>query len=183
MLEMDKTFNSPNNYINKRSIYKNKIHKYITVQRIKTKNKKLSIFSEKNKENINNNYFSDINEFNEEIKKHRKIITNANLPFDHIINPLNYNNNMNKKSLLFIYPKELKNSNLNKRSIYNYSQKNIYPKTNKNIDNKDVNIIQHIDSYFTTKAKNKTNIYSNFNKKNNKNKNVKKNILMSNTLE
>ena len=42
---MENGFNSPKNYPNKRSIYKTKMKKYITVQRIKPKDRKLSIIS------------------------------------------------------------------------------------------------------------------------------------------
>jgi hypothetical protein len=182
---MEKTFNSPHNYKNKRSMYKNKIHKYITVQRIIPKNKKLLIFAKKNKEDKNNNYLSETNGFNKEIKKHRKSLSNVNIPFKKIMNYINYTSNDNKQSLLLIYPNENEinnNSNINKRSIHNYSQKNIFPKTSKNSDiNKDVTIISQ-GSYFTTNRKNKSNIYSKCNNENKQTKNIKKNSIMSKKL-
>ena len=182
---MEKTFNSPHNYKNKRSMYKNKIHKYITVQRIIPKNKKLLIFSKKNKENKNNNYLSEINGFNKEIKKYRKSLSNANIPFKNIMNYINYTSNDNKQSLLLIYPDENKindNNNTNKRSIHNYSHKNLFPKTSKNSDiNKDVTIISQ-RSYFTTNRNNKSNIYLKCNNENKQTKNIKKNSIMSKKL-
>ena len=173
---MENGFNSPKNYPNKRSIYKTKMKKYITVQRIKPKDRKLSIISERDKEEKNNICFSDTNEINEELKKRRKTISSNNIAFDHIINPINNNINDYRRSFIFIYPNELDNYNINKKSII--GKKNILPNTNKN-SNKEKIIIPHIESYFSTKGNNKPNSHSNINKKN---KYIKKNNIISKTL-
>ena len=142
---MNEEFNNQENNENVNILSKNKIKKYITVQRIKSKSKKLSIFSEKD---LNHIYTEQINQINKNFIKRKKTFSN----FTNALK--DKNNNKNKNSPLFIYPNELNN---------NYSTINSKNKTNKQNFH-----IHHTNCYFSPKTKPKIKINKNINSSNNK---------------
>ena len=125
---------------NSNILSKNKIKKYITVQRIKSKSKKLSIFSENG---LNNIYTPQINQNNKNLNRTKNTIpnfTNAlkqNKSIKHKINPL------------LISPNEL----YNHRPTMN----------SKNQLNKKSLTINHTTSHFSPKIKPKIKIHKNIN--------------------
>ena len=146
---MNEEFNNHENNENVNILPKNKIKKYITVQRIKSKSKKLSIFSEKD---LNHIYTEQINQINKNFIKRKKTFSN----FTNALKDKNNtkNKNINKNSPLFIYLNELNN---------NYSTINSKNKTNKQNYS-----IHHTNSYFSPKAKPKIKINKKINSSNNK---------------
>jgi len=77
---MNQRINSHNKPEKKRNIFQNKTIKYITVQRIKSKNRNISIFSDKDKEEKNNLHFSDtIKNTNGSISDKRKTVSHSNI--------------------------------------------------------------------------------------------------------
>ena len=177
--------NSQKNEEKKRTISKNKLKKYITVQRIKTKNKNLLLFTDKDKENIENinnlnNYLT--NQINNEIYKTKKDIknySNSNKAFNHFLkssNNKNINNNNNyKKTSIFIIPNEYDNYNNNKKLRNKNSKKNIFPishKTNATLE-KEENRIRQTNSYFSPKIKSRLKM-NNVNNTNNLSKSKSK---------
>ena len=166
------SINSQKNEEKKRTISKNKLKKYITVQRIKTKNKNLLLFSEQDKENIEkinnlNTYLT--NQINNEIYKTKKSISNSNKAFNHFLKSSNCNNNNNninnhyKKTSIFIIPNEYDNYNNNKKLKNKTSKKNIVPisqKINSTLE-KEENKIKQAKSYFSPKIKSKLKMDTN----------------------
>jgi len=77
---MNQRINSHNKPEKKRDIFQNKTIKYITVQRIKSKNRNLSIFSDKDKEEKSRLYFSEaIKNTNGNISDKRKTASHSNM--------------------------------------------------------------------------------------------------------
>ena len=77
---MNQRINSHNKPEKKRNIYQNKTIKYITVQRIKSKNRNISIFSDKDKEEKSNLCFSEtIKNNNGGINDKRKMASHLNI--------------------------------------------------------------------------------------------------------
>ena len=150
---MKNEINSQKNKENKIQTSQNKMKKYITVHRMKSKIKKN--FPETDKENINT---INLKEINETILKRRKIFSNSNLN-PHTIqkektNNINSNRIHYKKTSIFIYPHEYENYNCNKISKNKKKIFPIIPKNNINMEKKSLGI-RHTNSYFSPISKNK----------------------------
>ena len=166
-----------NNNKNQEDISENITKKYITVKRNKSKNKKMPLFSENDKENINNNiYISNNNnkKINNNItRKKRKSFTNSFIPFNKTMKN-NNTNTFNKKYAISICP-----------SKFNYLKE---PRTNDSKTNKEKEKGKEkgrytINSYLNKKNNNRPKIVHNFSNNNLKNKkNIKiKSNKISNT--
>ena len=153
---MKNEINSYKNQENKIALSNNKIKKYITVQKKKSKNKKLYIFSEKDKENINNIKFYLTNQVNDKADKIRKMSANTNVSSNNLLgnNNKNLNNSNNKNSLLIIQNEldEKSKSKTSKKKIFHFNHKNMV------VIEKEINGIIHAKSYFSRKVKSKNTI-------------------------
>ena len=124
----------------KRTISKSKIKKYITVQRIKCKNPKVEILSNKEKKDKidkNMTFFQEKNRIKERINKKRKTISNTNI---HSINKKSINTNTKKNNSKsyknLINNKEImKEKNLDKPSLYSIDSYCSIKLKNKNKNN------------------------------------------------
>ena len=172
-----------NSYKNQENTSKNKLKKYITVKRIKSKNKKISVFSEKDKENININnniYFANNKTINDITTHKKRKSTNTYISLNKTIK--NNNNISSKKLTISIFPNELdyikESRNIkDKKSKFPYTIEN---KTNKE---KESHTIQHMNSYLSPRIKSRPKIKENIYTSNNNLKNrlkIKKNKI-SNT--
>ena len=158
-----------NSYKNQENTSKNKLKKYITVKRIKSKNKKISIFSEKDKENININnniYFANNKTINDITTHKKRKSTNTYISLNKTIK--NNNNISSKKLTISIYPNELdyikESRNIkDKKSKFPYTIEN---KTNKE---KESHTIQHMNSYLSPRIKSRPKIKENIYTSNNNN--------------
>ena len=161
---MKNEINCQKNKENRRLSSQNKMKKYITVHRTKSKAKNLFFEKQKNKENKENINTLNINEIKDTFSKNRKTFLNININSNNSKKEkaINLNNNKfhYKKNYIFIYPNESENHNHNFNK-YSKEKKIFFPITHKLKDiygEKEYLGIRQTNSYFSPKSKNRHEI-------------------------